>query len=366
MTHLIETDEVARSPAWYPLELAAPGTLRLIRLTETAYRAASFLDQRVLALSPETAICEVSVLEAAAAQLAPKSHYIFHIGHVGSTLVSRLIGEHERFFSVREPALLREMSRSEAISTQGTVAAGGRITPHERSTDALRLEVLLRLLARTWRAEQRAVIKATSFVSELVAPILAHSEEPAAIFMFAQPLAYLRTILGGPNSRIEARTLAASRLRRLARRLGHADWQRRPTSEGEYLAMSWLCEMAALYQGASVANEPGAPRPNRLLWVDFDRFLACPAASLAEILRVLGAELTTVPEIEALVAGPLMHRYSKAPEHAYDAALRRDVLAAADSQYGSEVRCGMDWLDGMAARYPLVTKILEHAADHAP
>ena len=38
-----------------------------------------------------------------------------------------------------------------------------------------------------------------------------------------------------------------------------------------------------------------------------------------------------------------MRRYSKAPEHAYDLALRNDVLAAARAEHGEEIRRGMRW-----------------------
>jgi hypothetical protein len=330
-TGVITARELAQSPAWFPVELALPGSVRLVHLDEATYRAASFLDRRILPANTQ-AMCDLEMLRSAAAGLAPRSHYIFHTGHVGSTLISRLVGEHERFFSLREPALLREIESSEP-----------------RSSGAPGLEVLLPILARTWRPEQRAVIKATSFVSELARLILSNSDHAAALFLFAQPLAYLRTILAGANSRIEARTLAPSRLQRLARRLGAGDWQVALRSEGEYIAMSWLSEMAALHDAVSVGP---------VLWMDFDHFLARPASSLEEIFRTLGAT-ATASEIEALLSGPLMRKYSKAPEYAYDAELRRKVLAAADRQFGTEIRRGMEWLHSVAARHGLAATVLQ-------
>ena len=118
--------------------------------------------------------------------------------------------------------------------------------------------------------------------------------------------------------------------------------------------MSWLCEMAALQEATS---EPSWARRAQALWVDFDEFLADPATVLAQIFRALGAA-PAAREIDALVRGPLMHRYSKAPEHAYDAELRGEVLAAADREYGAEIKRGMDWLHRMAMRYPLAAQLL--------
>ena len=337
---MIAEDDIVGSPAWFPLEAVAGDTVRLVHLDEAAYRAASFLDQRILSCGYEQKTCGLAILEAAAARLAPRAHYVFHTGHVGSTLISRLIGAHESFFSLREPALLR------TISAQ-LPSAGG----------APGLGVALPLLARTWRTNQRAVIKVTSFVSELAELILAGDDRPAAIFVFAHPLAYLRGIFAGPNSRVESRQLAPTRLQRLVRRLGDGEWRPDPRSEGECVAMSWLCEMTALHQAA-------ARFERQVLWVDFDAFLGEPATALEAIFRALG-ERPPVGEIEALVGGPLMRQYSKAPEHAYDAALRRSLLLSADREHAVEIRRAMEWLGKVATSHPLIEAALEQSAQAA-
>ncbi len=340
---MITAEDLVRSPAWLPLEvLSGGGGVRVVRLDEAAYRAASFLDQRLLRLGFEQQGAALAILEAAAARLAPRAHYIFHTGHVGSTLISRLIGAHEEFFALREPALLR------AISAQSPPASR---TPS--------LEVALALLARTWRAGQRAVIKVTSVVSELAGDILAAEPQAAAIFMFVQPLSFLCGIFAGPNSRVESQQLAPARLHRLMRRLEASEWRQSPRSEGEHIAMSWLCEMAALQQAA-------ARFERQVLWVDFDAFLGEPRGGLQAIFRALGTK-PSAGEIDRLVTGPLMQQYSKAPEHAYDAALRRSLLLAAEREHALEIRRGMAWLAEVASRHPPVATVLEptvHAGGH--
>jgi hypothetical protein len=333
---MIAEDDIVGSPAWLPLEGVGGDAMRLVRLDEAAYRAASFLDQRILSCGYEQRTCGLAILQVAAARLTARSYYIFHTGHVGSTLVSRLIGAHESFFSLREPALLRTIS-AQLPSAGGTPGLG----------------VALALLARTWRANQRAVIKATSFVSELAELILSGDDRPAAIFMFAHPLAYLRGIFAGPNSRVESRQLAPTRLQRLVRRLGEGEWRPDPHSEGEHIAMSWLCEMTALRQAAARFEA-------QVLWVDFDAFLGEPASALEAIFRALG-ERPPAGEIEALVSGPLMRQYSKAPEHAYDAALRHSLLLSADREHAVEIRRGMAWLGKVATSHPLIEAVLERS-----
>jgi hypothetical protein len=329
----ITAEDVARSPAWLPLEPAGGDTMRLVQLDEAGYRAASFLDQRLLAAGYPQSRCPVAVLVAAAAGLAPPASYIFHTGHVGSTLISRLIGSHPRLFALREPALLRSLAAP---------AAGGG--------GALTLEPALALLGRTWRTGQRAVVKATSFVSELAGSLLASNSAPTAILVFAQPPAYLQGIFAGPASRAETRQLAAARLERLRRRLAAPDLQVDPRSEGEWIAMSWACEMSALRQAADRFG-------SQVLWVDFDAFLAEPAATLAAIFRALG-ERPGAREIELLLRGPVMQQYSKAPEHAYDAALRRELLLEAEREHAVEIARGLHWLQQLARQNPLVQRLL--------
>lgn len=328
-------EALACSPAWLPLDAAGPGTVRLVRLTEPAYRAASFLDQRLLAATPPQALLPAASVATAVAGLAPKAHYIFHIGHVGSTLVSRLIGEFNGIFSVREPAILREVRPQPAPASSRT---------------GLDLHTVLRLCARTWRPEQRTVVKATSFVSEMAESILEFDDTAAAIMMFTPPLAYLRCILGGPNSRIESRALAPGRVARLRTRLADAAFGVDFESEGQWIAASWLCEMACLQMLARRF-------PSRVLWVDFDRFLAAPRASLEAILGALRVDARPT-DVDEVLGGGIMHRYSKAPDLSYDAALRREVLAAADREHSAEIRRGMRWLDRHAARNPMIAEAL--------
>ncbi len=327
--------ELAASPAWFPLEAPTAGRLGLVRLDEAAYQRASFLDQRILSTRPDAGTCSVETATTAAAILKARAHYIFHIGHAGSTLISRILGEHPGFHSVREPALLRVMAAEQAP----TACAPG-------------LTVTLTLLARTWSPQQRALIKATSFVSEIADSILDLDDQSAALFVFTPALSYLRCILGGPNSRMESRLLGPARLARLQARIDRASIPSLPSSEGEWIAMSWLCEMTALCEAA-------AQREVRVQWLDFEAFLAAPAARLMVALRVLGAT-PTAQEVDALVAGPWMSRYAKAPEHAYDAALRRTVLEAADREHRREIRRGMDWLARTAGRHRLIDIALAH------
>lgn len=321
--------EAQASPALYPLRFSPDGlSVQLLRLDEAAYRRASFLDARLLEQGVAAQWRAWRDL-AAEADAPPRADFIFHQGHVGSTLLSRLLGEHPAIFSLREPALLRELAQG-------------------RWQD--RAPALLARLSRTWSARQTAMIKATSFVSSLGRDLLQETGG-RALLLTATPPAYLRTLLAGEASRYEAESLAEGRRVRLERRLGTAV---AAEGLGERLALGWLTEALAL-------SDLQDGFPGRTLWLDFDRLLDQPRAALEAALRHLHADPAEL-DLDALLQGPILRRYAKAPEHAYDADLRRALLDEAGRRHADEVRRGMAWLQRMADLHPEVRPALLSAA----
>jgi hypothetical protein len=341
-------DVLGSSPEWFPYELALPADgISFVRLKKADYERASFLDARLAAAPGAKQMLSFDQIAAAiaAAPLAECRGYIFHIGHVGSTLLSRLVGAHASAFSLREPMILRTFAQ---------LAAAPEERPREWRDDSdVRLSLCLKLLSRTFEPRQTAVVKATSFVSELSAGLVSRTSRPRAVMMYVAPESYLATILGGPNSRQEARMLAPARLARLHRRIGMAAWQLTSLSEGEMLALSWACEMSALAEGVHAGSDGALP-------LDFDQFLRRPAPLLRSVLRHFGIDASE-EEVRAILGGPDMYRYSKAPEHAYDADLRREVLNEARAEHGAEIRRGLQWLDRAAAQFTAVREALTMA-----
>jgi hypothetical protein len=341
MTPLAES--LARSPELFPQGLdLATDSLSFMRLSEADYAKASFLDDRIL--GPQTPIRRVPFAETASAvgetALHESCFFIFNIGHAGSTLVSRLLGAHSGIFALREPAILRVLAQ--AASNRDNPKWTGEQFDH-------RLTILLKLWSRTFRTDQRALVKATSFASELASKILARPYAPKAIFMFVSPESYLATILGAENSPRETQMLAPLRLKRLNDRF-RSNYAFESMSMGEIVAMSWACEMAALNAAAQIAGD-------RIHWLDFDAFLSNPRAALVACFEHLGVRALP-DQIKVILAGPDMRRYSKAPEYDYDAQLRADVLNQARSQHGAEITRGLDWLEKSAGRYPTLTGLI--------
>src|SRR4051812_36091370 len=107
-------EEIARDATWLAQALdPTAGMVRLVAMDRDSYRAASFLDDRLIQQPVDAQILPWPTVEAAVAgDLRQDARWIFHVGHVGSTLVSRLLGEVDGVLSVREPRLLRDIALS--------------------------------------------------------------------------------------------------------------------------------------------------------------------------------------------------------------------------------------------------------------
>jgi hypothetical protein len=169
--------------------------------------------------------------------------------------------------------------------------------------------------------------------------------------MTVAPETFLEGLLGGAMSDIDG--TAEKRLARLHRRLGAAPWRLPDLSPGERVAMSWLCEMAALHAASALF-------PGRVLWVNFDHFLNAPEAGLEDVLRHFGAG-DAAAVARAILAGPTMNQYAKQPTCRFDARHRADLLRQSRERHAAEIRKGLDWLDQAAVTFPAV----QGAADAA-
>ncbi|MEH6791225.1 hypothetical protein [Parasphingorhabdus sp.] len=316
----------------------------LSTMSEAAFRQASFLDQRIF--SPDLRRQVVSWTDVASIPLPPRSkpQYIFHIGHVGSTLISRLLGEIDSVLALREPAILRQLA-----DLRVTNPAEIGWTEEEQ---AQRLDQVEGWLSRVFRPEQRVLIKASSFVSPLALPLLA--KQGTALFLFTSLERYLQTILAGDSSKQEAAALAEIRMRRLAKHCGAPLGDKDKFSLAQTAALGWLCEMVTLCDAEHHCTEA------RIAWLDFDDFLDQPADHLQRAAGHFERNLS-LEEAHDLVSGPIMSRYSKAPEYDYSASLRAELLAEAGQIHADDIRLTLLWVDQLARRFPEVAAAIAKA-----
>jgi hypothetical protein len=327
-------EEIARDATWLAQALdPSAGQVRLIAMDREGYRAASFLDDRLLQQPVQAEIVPWPQVDAAMrGDLRTDARWIFHIGHVGSTLVSRLLGELPGVLAVREPRLLRDLML---------------IRPEVRQNH---IPTVAKLMSRTFEEDEVACVKATSFVSE-IAPELGPPGEHA-LFMFATPRNYIASILAGENSLVELHHLAQSRAQRLAGRISL--WAAR--SDADLAAIAWACEMTACEAAADAMPD------RKIAWADFDRMLDNMPAELGRVARFFGFAADD-DAIEAIATGPLMGRYSKGLEYEYSANLRRELIAEATTVAGRQIDDALAMLARAAEKSPILARALERAGE---
>jgi len=278
-----------------------------------------------------------------APDLTKPLHFIFHMGHTGSTLLSRLLDESGVVQSLREPLVLRDLAG--LVDHRGDSAC--LVSPEE--LDAIG-EVMLRLWSRCREGGQCAVLKATSAAARAGETLMSARPAARAVYLSMAPEPYLAVILGGPASLADVRGHAQERMRRLTRSLGVEPKPLYAMSQGELVAASWLTEALTREHLRTAVD-------TRLLPVDFDQFLADIPTAMTAILDHLdipgGSDLAN-----HLARSPSLGQYAKAPEHAYSSRLRKEVMENSRRQNRAEIARGKALLDGLAKENEEVAKLL--------
>ena len=335
MPSLPTVTEIASDATWLVQATDAnSGLVRIVRMDAEAYRAASFLDDRMLTQPRETAVLSwADVVAAAPALQRNDARWIFHIGHVGSTLISRLLGELSDVLSIREPRILRDLAVVAADKRRGFA------------------QYIQPLFSRTFAPNESALVKATSFVSEIAPELVPPGQR--ALFLYATPRAYIASILAGENSVKEMAALASSRAERVAARASLAQ----PTNAAETAALAWACEITAIEKAAEAI-------PNEYVeWLDFDHFLADVPGMLGRAAKFFEFD-ADLARIEEIASGPLIRRYSKALEYDYSPSLRRDLIANAEAANRADIDRALVMLQSAAENSPLLARALDRAKEH--
>ena len=323
-------DDVARDATWLAQALdPSAGMVRLVAMNRESYRAAGFLDDRLIQQPVDAQYVPWPEVEAAmTGDLRSDARWIFHIGHVGSTLVSRLLGEIDGVLALREPRLLRDLALSPPQVRDGYIAP------------------VTKLMSRSFDVDEVACVKATSFVSEIAPPLVPPGER--ALFMYAKPRNYIASILAGENSLQELHALGDYRKQRLE---GRGITFPAPHNDAERAAIAWACEMTTLEAAAEAMSD------RKIAWADFDVMLLDMAPKLSRVAQFFGFDAEP-SRLESIAGGPLMMRYSKALEYDYSPSLREQLIDQEIRLQGREIDAALAMLRVNSEKSLLLSRAL--------
>lgn len=315
----------------------------LVRISEADYRSASFLDHRVL--KPNTLggwfLISRLLRETAEFPLSQPLHAIFHVSHCGSTLLSRLLAELQGSLPVREPLPLIALS----LARRDLPLPTARLD--QADWDAL-FDMNLRALSRSYRPGQGVLLKTTSVCANLLPLFLERSPASRALTLHTDLETWLATMLR-PDVRDNGRAYAPAWLTDF-NALTDRGLRLTDMTEAERFALNWLAGMLQFERARQAM-------PGRVLSLDFEEFLAGPAASLRRTAGFLGYGTARVDE---LCDGPLMKTYAKAPKQAFDGAKRGRELAEARTQFGPEISEGLAFAEKLAGELPALAPLVTH------
>jgi hypothetical protein len=342
-------EDFAHSAA-YPLFRLDPltGLCEVLHLRAVDYRDAAFLDDRLLAQRRfggwRTGFEDIEArLQAQPA--THSAHFLFHIGHCGSTLLSRLLDALPGVLGLREPLPLLALADRVVEVAQPT----SRIEPARFES---MLTAVSGALRRGFADTRHVVVKPTSLCTALAGPLLQQDTGARAVLLGMRLDAWLPIMLRDPGLRATARQQARERVAAWHALGGEPSLRLWQLDDAELLALCWLVEQLRWREW--MADALLGPRLRHL---DFDHFLVDPLGKLGALASHFGIEASE-GELQAALGSGLMQRYSKDPRQVFDAGTREREMAGARERHRKEIERGLRWaetalerlgIDGLAA-----------------
>lgn len=281
----------------------------VVHYTRHDIRISSFLDGRALRPGMGGWHASLDEVEAALGGVdRPEPRWLFHLGHVGSTAVSRCLDLCPGVLGLREPLPLLALA-------------------HERAhRDAARwLAVVRAAVSRTFPGDHAVVVKPTSVVTVL-APILLASPRARGVLLWSRLDLWLASLLR--DAGLAEQVLGTASVRGLDAPL--------PSAPVTALAMLWLHEQSRWQALAATPAFAG-----RMVDLEFDLRDGDPV----QVARRAGAHFALdVPddfETQTVASGTTAHD-AKQPGLVFDAARRRDALLASHKAHASAIGAAID------------------------
>lgn len=316
-----ELASTLNDPQFLPFELDLDSDrLLLLKLNLQQRTEASFLDQRAVdASTPGAWVPIQAALGMTSEKERPPLDFIFHIGHCGSTLLTRLLQSWPQIQVLREPLPLRTLAGAQQLDARNKQI----------------LAFLCGMWARCPAGAARTVIKATSSCNALAVDLLGTSSNTRAILMDAPLRHYLATILKSEGSIADAAAAWPDRARVLASYGVALDPGLASGNPVLPIAAGWLAEQKRF---EALKLELG----DRVLRIDFDQLLREPGA----VLQRVAAHFQLARDgVEHALSSPFWRRYSKSVDHAYDAADREHDLRIVETRFGHLIDGAERWVD---------------------
>lgn len=307
-------------PDWLPFKLDLAGQkILLVNLPASHVGEAAFLDERALRPGSKGFWIALHDFEQITAP-PPTASALFHVGHCGSTLLSRLLGEAGGIRALREPLVMREIAQGKA---------------QELGAAESWFRVLWGWLSRSERGPVH--IKLTSACANLLPWFLPLGVPATALYVDLET--YLTSASRGGGAGHDVAAFAQQR---------GLEWKQLypetppPSQPAELAAAGWAVCMTHFTQAQQ-------SKPEQLMLLNFDDWLGNIGGVTSRLMRHYGFSET----LDDVASIPLLGQYAKKTDVPYDGQARQADLALARSRNGQFVADGLAWL----SRLPEVVQL---------
>jgi hypothetical protein len=313
------------SPELYPLKIdRRRGTMSFVRMSPDSYRDSVFLDGRTRHVGAdvlEARLDDLLLASANAPARAGRVHYILHMAFCCSTLLARYLELLPSCFVLKEPRLLTQVAlESHRVAERGEESFG----------------LCVRLLTRSYDAEQLVVIKVNDWCNSLGPRLLRANDSATATFLTTPLRHFVLSVLKSQTRRAwvhhriqaAARDAAASAL---------AAVPLDDLTDAQAAAYLWLVNRSLC---ASLASH--AQLGSRVLVLDGRQVAEGPEAALRAVAALSGLPLGD-EKLAWMLAQPTRQSYSKDLSRRYDAEARQAEERELLERLGPEAQLGVAW-----------------------
>lgn len=315
----------------------------LLEFGEQRYQESSFLDDRMIDDKTTGFWTGLDTLPEPGQPRAAR--WLFHIGHCGSTLISRLLPALAPMLPVREPPPLRTLAES-------LRHLGDPLSRLDRAQWQRLCHMFSALYSRAYDPRTPALIKPSSDCVNLIHPALDQHADSRALLVYQSLETYLATMLIGPVARPDIEGHAVTRLKDLHEFLDDRESLRLyELTPVQRVVVSWLSGVGGMHRASRDCGD-------RVRLLDFDRFMASPMEELSSAAVHLGIR-PGEERLRGVLDGPVMQTYAKAPEYRFSPADRAQQLAEKRRQSAAEIAQGLRWAEAMAKRYAQLGPVID-------
>jgi hypothetical protein len=312
-----------------------------VQMNRSAFYRTIFCDSRIKPLSRtiQPVNLEQLILAFEARENPqPEISYIFHMAHVGSTLLARGLDIPGKNVVYREPQVLRQL---------GVVAANkqGRQDVSTRWKQLLKLTT--HLLSKSYGETQKVFVKANVPVNFLIPQLMDSHPDSPAILLYSTLENYLLALHKSDSHRQWVSRIIEELAGGWEHIAGISERERESLTLPQAIACIWLVQIS-IYQ--QMANRYPAVRT-----LDSEILFSRPRPTLAAAFSLFGQHITE-DRLESIVKGETFNRHSKNPDVAYDNEQRladRENLRNTVTRELTEAR---SWADTNIHRFNLQEK----------